>query len=218
MSNCFCQRCGASNPGDSLYCRNCGGLLNQPNTYRGGNAKEKGRESRQQRILLDSPDPFPDKVSWLKTVKWVCIGVITLLVFTALPNPDLSSKLICATVFSLVFAFMFHLTIMYLWAGIQSVGVSGQKYTLPYPVNEEQLAQIIIYPLQKMEMNIQINDGITGGIFVWCGSLRYKVNIRNDDGCFQVSSPSRVYYSAYICVINDIPKIAYTIQQCMLLK
>jgi|GEM_PF-7117802 len=221
MSNCACRRCGSSNPGDSLYCRNCGGLLNQPDTYRGRNAGNDDQRENQTAgkpgIRLDSPDSFPDKVSRLKTVEWVFAAAVFILVFIGVPNPNFSAKLFFAVLFSLPFTVIFHFTVIHFWAGIQSIKIDGQKYDFPYPISKELLAQKIVCPLQDMEMNIQINDGITGGLYIWCGHLRYKVDIRSDKGYFNVSGPSgRIYLSTYVCVINDIPKIVYTIQQCML--
>lgn len=221
MMNMICNRCGSTSPSDSLYCRNCGELLNQPDTYRGENAGNDNQWETQTAertgIRLNSPDPFPDKVSRLKMVEWVCAGVVFILVFIGVPNPDFSAKLFFAVLFSLPFAVMFHFTVIHFGAGIQSIKINGKKYDLLYPINKELLAQKIVCPLQNIEMNIQINDGITGGIFIWCGHLRYKVDIRSDKGYFNVSGPSgRIYLSTYVCVINDIPKIVYTIQQCML--
>lgn len=222
MSNYICHRCGSSNPGDSLYCRNCGELLNQPDTYRGesagNNDQWENQTTEKPGIRLDSSNPFPDKVSKLKIVEWIFAAAVFILVFIEVPNHDFSAKLFFAVLFSLPFAVMFHFTVIHFWAGVQSIKLDGQKYALPYPINKELLAQKIVCPLQNMEMNIQINDGITGGLFIWCGHLRYKVDIRSDKGYFNVSGPSgRIYLSTYVCMVNDIPKIVYTIQQAMMI-
>lgn len=211
-----CYRCGAMNPNDSAFCQKCGTPLNIPQEIHTKQESVRGEYDFQRWTILSSPDPFPDDVSKLKVFDWITLIGIFLLILCLPTKVGILQKLGAGLIFGLVGMFVVHMLVVNTCAGIKSMQLDSRKFGLPSQAADSTIAGQTAPCLIQAGMQVSVNQGVTKGLYITCGGLNYKVDFNRTRGYFTVSLTAKVYLSTYICMIRDIPKIVYVIQQTLI--
>lgn len=211
-----CGKCGSENPLDAVYCKKCGNQLqNQKNKMETIPTKRKMFSKND--IVLSSPNAFEDGVSGWKALGWLSVVVGIIIIFVAQSDsPDVMRKLFVGLLLGFFFMFLIRVLVVNGIASVKVTQLNFRKYWLPYPISDEELAKKISGKLLGMQMRAVVNTGLTKGLEIICEDLSYKIDLENRKGYFKVSFHYNVYSSTYLCIIRDMPKIIYTIQQAML--
>lgn len=221
----FCGKCGTANPNGATYCKKCGSPLEALETASFPDNSSFSQEGSAQMNtsgffgnlkVLESDEPYPDKASKYKTLNFLVFSAVMIAALCIGGDVDLAQKLLYGFVGGLIMAGLCHLILVNVMAGAMALPMNYYKYWLPCPISDGELARKIAPPLRQLDLRVRLNSGITRGIFVGDDNIAYQIILHNEKRYFEVLFMGKVYLSTYECLIRDIPRIAYTIQQKLL--
>lgn len=210
-----CNQCGASNPDDSLFCQKCGRRLDTLAQQAAQVMPVNRPQITHNGVVLSSPAPYPDKLSnWQAIYLLFAIGGFWAIIRTNDPNTSFFNHVAGCILLSAFCMFAFYQLLTF-WSKIKINKLLEIQYRLPKSIEDSAIISKVAFQFLSMSMNVDVNPDV-GGLKVLSGDNVYYVIIDRSKSIFTIRMQIPGGLDHYTHMIQDVPKIVYVIQQCLM--